>query len=114
MTRPVVYISGPLTRGDRLENVYQADKVHRWLMLAGYAPINPILTTHLPFAWQEDYPHSLWIECDLPIVEKCDALLRLPGASKGADEEVAHANAHGIPVFLSRETLDEWREAEWQ
>jgi hypothetical protein len=33
--------------------------------------------------------------------ETCDVLLRLPGASPGADEEVAYARTLGQPVFHS-------------
>ena len=36
---------------------------------------------------------------DLPWVAKADAVLRLPGPSRGADAEEAFAQAHGIPVF---------------
>lgn len=113
MTRPVVYISGPITKGDRNNNVHQAYKAHAWLMLAGYAPINPMASCQYPFAWAPEYTHDLWLECDLPIIERCDAVLRLPGESSGADRETEHATTLGIPVFTSRETLDEWRETQW-
>jgi hypothetical protein len=33
------------------------------------------------------------------LIERCDAVLRLPGASKGADEDVRQAQARGIPVY---------------
>jgi hypothetical protein len=35
----------------------------------------------------------------LALAERCDAILRLPGASAGADEEVARFAAAGKPVF---------------
>lgn len=38
-------------------------------------------------------------------VEVSDALLRLPGESKGADMEVARANEIGVPVYHSIEEL---------
>lgn len=38
------------------------------------------------------------------LLHHCDALLRLPGASTGADEDVRIAQARGIPVYRS---LDE-------
>ena len=38
------------------------------------------------------------------LLQHCDALLRLAGASKGADNDVAIARARGIPVYFS---LDE-------
>jgi hypothetical protein len=33
------------------------------------------------------------------LLERCDAVLRLPGASKGADNDVRLANERGIPVY---------------
>jgi hypothetical protein len=35
------------------------------------------------------------------LLAHCDAVLRLPGASKGADNDVAIANARGIPVYTN-------------
>ncbi len=34
------------------------------------------------------------------LLEHCDAVLRLPGASKGADNDVAIARQRGIPVYF--------------
>lgn len=33
------------------------------------------------------------------LIERCDAVLRLPGASKGADEDVRRARELGLPVY---------------
>ena len=38
------------------------------------------------------------------LLSPCDALLRIPGASRGADMDVAHARELGLPVFT---TVDE-------
>jgi hypothetical protein len=35
------------------------------------------------------------------LLQHCDAVLRLPGASRGADQDVAIAQARGIPVYRS-------------
>jgi len=35
------------------------------------------------------------------LIERCDAILRLPGASKGADNDVRLARERGIPVFYT-------------
>ena len=35
------------------------------------------------------------------IIDRCDAVLRMPGTSKGADGDVRRANELGIPVFSS-------------
>lgn len=114
---PVVYISGPITKGSRNLNVYQAYQLHEMLMLSRCAVINPIASTQLPFAWQGNMPHETWMRADLPLVQRADLVVRLPGESVGADAEVKHAEAHGVPVirynspmskFLS-EALAPWR-----
>jgi len=51
---------------------------------------------------------AMWEKIQYPVahrlLEKCDAILRLPGASKGADADVALAQQRGIPVYFK---LDE-------
>lgn len=39
------------------------------------------------------------------LLERCDAVLRLPGASRGADMDVARAQALGLPVYFSAADL---------
>jgi hypothetical protein len=39
------------------------------------------------------------------LLAKCDGVLRLPGASSGADNDVRIARARGIPVWDSIETI---------
>jgi hypothetical protein len=45
------------------------------------------------------------LDYDLNWLAKCDAVLRLPGASSGADREVEYAQKLGIPVFYSIEEI---------
>lgn len=46
----------------------------------------------------------LYDEFAYPVAERllqhCDAVLRLPGASKGADQDVALARSRGLPVYF--------------
>ncbi|NUQ82404.1 MAG: DUF4406 domain-containing protein [Bacteroidetes bacterium] len=46
---------------------------------------------------------AIWDEIQYPVahrlLEKCDAVLRLEGASKGADEDVRLAKERGLPVY---------------
>ncbi len=48
---------------------------------------------------------ELWDEIVYPIahrlLERCDAVLRLPGASKGADNDVKVARSRGLPVYYN-------------
>ena len=39
------------------------------------------------------------------LLEHCDAVLRLPGASSGADTDVAIARRRGIPVYFDLEEI---------
>ncbi|MBO3665094.1 DUF4406 domain-containing protein [Microbacterium stercoris] len=39
------------------------------------------------------------------LLQHCDAVLRLPGASRGADQDVAIARERGIPVWYSLEEI---------
>jgi hypothetical protein len=39
------------------------------------------------------------------LIERCDAVLRLPGDSKGADEDVRRAHARGLPVYTRFEDV---------
>ncbi len=126
-----VYIAGPITKGNLADNVNQATAAFVALAKAGFAPLNPMWSVYAkPCAqdydfdrWQNRVPvegrckcigtrngndemtHADWIGADLPWVEVSHAVLRLPGESSGADMEVAHAVAHGIPVFNSLAAL---------
>jgi hypothetical protein len=50
-----------------------------------------------------------WNEIQYPIahllLEKCDALLRLEGASKGADEDVRIAKERGLKIYYRIEDI---------
>jgi len=102
-----VYISGPITLGDKACNLDQANKAHLELMRRRYAVMNPILTMMIPGA--VDIPHQDWLDSDFAWIEHAHAVLRLPGVSDGADKEVAFAKSRGIPVFTSIEQLEDWR-----
>lgn len=50
-----------------------------------------------------------WEEIQYPVahrlLEKCDAILRIEGASKGADEDVRIAKEKGLPVYYTIEDV---------
>ena len=39
------------------------------------------------------------------LLARCDAVLRIPGASRGADQDVARAQALGLPVYFDVDAL---------
>jgi len=56
---------------------------------------------------------AIWNEIQYPVahrlLEKCDAILRIPGASKGADQDIKIAKERGLKVYYH---LDEIPNAE--
>ena len=42
------------------------------------------------------------------LIEHCDAILRLPGESKGADNDVRLARERGIPVYTSMDQIPQY------
>lgn len=99
-----VYVSGPITRGDHFLNARNGIVVSEEIRKLGFMPFCP----HLSSLWQMVAPgasYEEWMTYDLAWLEKCDAILRLPGDSPGADREVGHATYLGIPVVGSVEEL---------
>ncbi len=98
-----VYVAGPISRGDQAANVRQAIDAADALLVVGYVPFVP----HLAHLWHLLYPHGYeeWMRWDAAWLAQCQALVRLPGESPGADREVAWARSHSIPVFCSVSAL---------
>ena len=94
-----VYISGPITLGSMRDNMYRALDAADELLEAGWHPFVP----HLDVIWHERHPHEhgKWLAYDMAWLPVCEALIRLPGESVGADLEVTDARRLGIPVYDS-------------
>jgi hypothetical protein len=101
-----IYIAGPMSQGDRLDNLTQALEAYRALVRMGYAPLCPQLTTFVGEIMSLD--HATWLSLDLPWVAAADGVLRLFGPSKGADTEEAKAKEHNVPVFYRLTDLDRY------
>lgn len=106
MNKKWIYIAAPYTANTSAEvasNVKIAMHYGTLLREMGFVPLIP----HLCDAWDKEIPqHYLyWIELTLDYMSKCDAVLRLPGDSPGADGEVHKALEWGIPVFRSIEDI---------
>ena len=129
----LVYIAGAISRGNQWHNGALADDAMLTLLKAGVAVINPMLSmwsgasrrvvdafdpdptelipTH-PSAKAHggfcELTHADWLAMDFEIVRRCDAVLRLPGESTGADMETTHAESLGIHVFHDIDELIRW------
>ena len=75
------------------------------LIQMGIAPYVPHLSHFQHMMWPHDY--EVWMAVGLAWLRTCDAILRLPGESPGADREVEVARILEIPVFYSVDKLVE-------
>ena len=103
-----IYIASPYSSGDAVLNVRESLRVADILVSIGANPFAPLLSHFWHFYSPKDY--ETWLRLDLDWVQSCDALLRLPGESEGADREVAEARRLGIPVFSRLDELGVWLE----
>lgn len=124
----LIYIAGPISRGDLAWNIAQASAAFKELARAGLSAICPhwscfsgevkvAPTSGQVYAFASadgnGMSHAEWLAVDLEILSRCDAVLRLPGESTGADRETQHALSLGIPVFTEVADVIRWaREAE--
>jgi hypothetical protein len=95
---PLIYVSGPLTTGHVPSNVRCALDVAHELMQLGYAVIVPHEKV-LSMEMLHPMPYIDWLRYDFQCILSCDAVYRMPGASRGASLEVRFARSRGIPVF---------------
>jgi hypothetical protein len=99
-----VYIAAPYTIGDPIVNIREAVIAGDRILQLGHIPFIP----HINALWHLISPHppETWYEWDLRWLEQCDAVIRLPGESKGADGEVARAKQLGMPVYTLEGFID--------
>jgi hypothetical protein len=101
----LVYIAAPYT-SDPEHNTLKAIDAAEAILKEGIIPFIP----HLSHYWHLRYEHPWeeWLRIDTEILLRCDAVLRLPGESKGADLEVETAKLKWIPVFYDIDSLVRW------
>jgi hypothetical protein len=98
-----IYIASPYTIGDVAMNVrLQIDTVDQLINL-GFVPFAPLYYHFQHLVHPRVYED--WMDQDLAWIEACDAVLRLPGQSSGADREVEYAASINKLVFYSVEDL---------
>ncbi len=104
---PLVYVAGPYSTGDQVENTQAAIDAAGAIVNSGCAiPVIP----HLSMLWHLYRPQGIdfWYQYDLHLLAACDALVRLPGHSTGADKEVEVAQQIGLAIFADVEAAVEW------
>lgn len=112
--RPLLYVAAPYTRPDPVQNTHAVLRVAMVLYEATeWCPVVP----HLSLLWHVVTPRSdrHWLDYDLHLMRKCDAVVRLPGDSPGADAEIVEANRLGMKILsldeLPAEALSHWKTA---
>lgn len=105
-----VFISGPYSSNPE-ENTKKAIKVFHELFQYGFTPYCPHVYQMIEKDSKISYEN--WIGYFFEWLRLCDAVIRIPGESSGADREVEFADSIGIPVYESVSELmfdiDEWR-----
>lgn len=111
--RPVVYVAGPYRGRDNWaieNNIRRAEELALEVWRLGAAAVCPHTNTRF---YQGAAPDELWLQGDLAILAKCDAVIVTPDwqRSSGARAEVLFAEQRHIPVFLTLEDLAFWMNA---
>jgi len=93
-----IYCAGPMARGVFADNMRMAMDAAHELIEKGHHPYVPHLCWYLELVHRK--PAELWLGLDKIWLLQCEALVRLPGESIGADLEVGWAREHGLRVFF--------------
>ena len=109
--RPMLYMAGPYTHPDPVENTHRAARAGTIVYeRTEWVPFIP----HLSLLWHMVTPRDpdYWYQLDLHQMGHCDAIVRLPGASTGADLEMEVAASLGLAV-VEFDNLPEEAQSAW-
>lgn len=103
MHEKTIYVAGPYS-SDPKGNTEKACLIAHELREMGHFPFVP----HLWLMWDELYPRPYedWMSIDFHWIKKCDALIRFPGHSPGADREIIYARKLGLEIYHYPEDLE--------
>jgi hypothetical protein len=108
--KPVVYVAGPF-RGPSAwaieQNIRRAEELALEVWRAGGAAVCPHTTTRF---FQGAAPDEVWLEGDLAILGRCDAILMTADweRSTGARAERDFAVERGLRVFYDTDACLAW------
>lgn len=107
ITKPLVYVAGPYTKPEPVINTNIAVNVANALL---ETELVTVFIPHLCLLWHAITPkeEQFWIDYDLDVLSHCDALLRIPGESRGADGEVGWCETNNVPVFNHPQEVVDW------
>lgn len=111
MKRLWIMVAGPYTSGTRDEavragNLRAMNRAAHAVWKRGHVPVIGV-NMALPVIEAAGRAHfdAIMMPLSLALAERCDAVLRIGGPSKGADQEVALIRANGGRVFMSAEEI---------
>lgn len=106
-----IMIAGPYTSGSADKQVWKQN--HQLLnqyafevFQKGHIPVIGV-NAALPIIEEKgwEYFEKIMMPISLALAERCDAVLRIGGPSKGADQEVEVFRKSGLPIFQSLEDI---------
>jgi len=97
----LIFISGPFRGKDHwvvAQNVRKSEELAWKVWELGHAAISPHANTA---HFQDSLPDRIWLEGDLEILKRCDAVLLCGNwqSSSGTLAEIEFANSNNIPIF---------------
>jgi len=109
----LILIAGPYRSGTNdnpelmKENLEKLESVALPIFRKGHIPFigEWMALPLIRLAGSQQTGDEIWTEIQYPVahrmLEKCDAVLRIDGASKGADEDVRKAQEMGLKIYYS-------------
>jgi len=113
----LILIAGPYRSGTNddpelmQQNLNSLESVALLLFRKGHIPLigEWVALSLMRLAGSIKPGDEAWEEIQYPVahrlLEKCDAVLRVPGASKGADEDVRVARERGLKIYYRLEDI---------
>lgn len=110
--KSLLYVAAPYTDPDPVANTHAVCKLATEIYESTpWCPVVP----HLAMIWHTvtPRPYDHWLDYCLILMRRCDAIVRLPGKSYGADREMIEAADAGLRV-LDYGTLPEAVRQHWR
>lgn len=113
----LILIAGPYRSGTNdnpdlmQQNLNNLESVSLQLFRKGHVPMigEWVALPLIRLAGSVKPGDAAWEEIQYPVahrlLEKCDAVIRIAGASRGADEDVRLAKERGLPVYHTLEEV---------
>lgn len=107
---PLIYVAGPYraaTRDDIARNIDAARVVGISAAALGWFPVIPHANTAHMELDLPDLGDDFWLRGTMEMMERCDAVVLVPGweNSAGTLGEIARADELRIPIFRTLDTL---------